>query len=87
MAEVIRSAAEEKHQPPREKEIENQLAAVFGSLSRRYGDDIKILRNPELQSTNRAKACQLTLELYEIILGLGEKESGPLLRFMFASEK
>jgi hypothetical protein len=50
-------------------------------------DDVQMLADPELGKTNKAKMCQLTYELYKTILGLPERESGPLLRFMFASEK
>ena len=87
MAEVIRSAAEENHQPPHEKEIEKQLAMIFESLSRRYGADVEILKDIERQGTDRTKACLLTLALFETILGLPEKESGPLLRFLFVNEE
>jgi hypothetical protein len=87
MAEVIRSAATQKHRSPREREIESQRAGVLKFLARRYGDDVQMLADPELGKTNKAKMCQLTYELYKTILGLPERESGPLLRFMFASEK
>jgi len=87
MGEVIRSAATQKHRPPQEKEIERQRAGVLKSLARRYGDDVQMLVDPELGKTNKAKMCQLTYALYETILELPEQESGPLLRFMFASEK
>jgi hypothetical protein len=87
IAEVIRSAATQKHRPPQEKEIERQRAGVLKSLARRYGDDVQMLADPELGKKNKAKMCQLTYELYETILGLPERESGPLLRFMYASEK
>jgi hypothetical protein len=85
--EIIRSAATQKYQPPQEKEIERQRAVVLKALSRRYGDDVKMLADPELGKNNKAKMCQLTYDLYETILGLPERDSGPLLRFMFASEK
>jgi len=87
MEEVIRSAATQRHRPPQEKEIERQRAGVLKSLARRYGNDVQMLADPELGKTNKAKMCQLTYEFYETILGLPERESGPLLRFMFASEK
>ena len=87
MGEIIRSAATQKHRPPQEKEIERQRAGVLKSLARRYGDDVQMLVDPELGKTNKAKMCQLTYALYETILELPEQESGPLLRFMFASEK
>jgi hypothetical protein len=87
MEEVICSAATRKHRPPQEKEIQRQLAGVLKSLARHHGDDVQMLADPELGKKNKAKMCQLTYEYYKIILGLPERESGPLLRFLFASEK
>lgn len=87
MAEVIRSAAGQTSRPPNEKQIERQLTTVFASLAQRYGDDAQMLADPELGRTNKAKTCELTYELYQTILRLPERESGALLRFMYASAK
>lgn len=87
MAEVIRSAAEETNRPPSERQIEKQFTSVFASIGKRYGNDAQILIDPEQGRANKAKRCELTYELYQTILQLPERESGALLRFMFASEK
>lgn len=86
MAEVIRSAAGQTSRP-NEKQIERQLTTVFASIAQRYGDDAQMLTDPKIGRTNKAKTCELTYELYQTILRLPERESGALLRFMFASVK
>ena len=87
MAEVIRSAAGQANQPPKEQQVERQLTSVFAVLAQRHGDDVRMLANPELGKANTAKMCQLTYDLYQTIIRLPDQESGPLLRYMFASAK
>ena len=87
MAEVIRSAAGRTNRPPNEKQIERQLTNVLAFLAERYGDDTQMLADPDLGKANKARMCELTYEFYQTILRLPERESGALLRFMFASGK
>ena len=87
MAEVIRSAAGQANRPPKEKQVEKQLTSVSAALAQRHGDDVRMLADPELGKANKAKTCELTYDLYQTILRIPERESGALLRFMFASEK
>jgi hypothetical protein len=86
MAEVISSAASERNQPPNEKQIQKQLTKVLAPLIRRYGDDVRMLDDQEAGKANKAKTCEILYDLYQAILRLPERESGPLLRYMFASQ-
>jgi hypothetical protein len=87
MAEVIRSAAGQRNRPPKEAQIQEQREKVIAVLAQRYGTDVGMLADPKQGKANKAKMCQLTYDLYNAIMRLSERESGPLLRFMFASEK
>ena len=85
MAEVIRSAAVQRHQPPNQKQIQKQLENVVASLSQKYGDDIKMLEDSKMAKANKAKASELTYEFYRTIHELPQSDAGVLLRFLFAS--
>jgi hypothetical protein len=87
MAEVIRSAAGHANRPPNEKQVQKLLESVVASLANRYGDDVKMLDNPKMARANKAKASILIHELFQTILTLPKRDSGMLLRFMFASVK
>lgn len=84
MSEVIRSASGKTRKPPNETQIEKQRASVLASLTQRYGDDVQVLIDPELGKANKEKTCELTIEFYRTILELPERDSGALLRFVFA---
>ena len=84
MAEVISSAAEGSFQPPSQQQIDGQLKSVFTVLTKRYGTDVRMLNDQELGKANKARACEIAYELYREILVLPERDSGQLLRFMFA---
>lgn len=87
MAEVIRSAAEQRYRPPTAEQIERQQAIIFGELSERHGNDIQMLFEPARGNVDKTKMCELTQDLYQTILRFSERESGALLRYMFASSK
>ncbi|HUJ90548.1 MAG TPA: hypothetical protein VLX12_10160, partial [Syntrophorhabdales bacterium] len=84
MAEVISSAAEGSFQPPSQQQIDGELKSVFTVLTKRYGTDVRMLNDQELGKANKARACEIAYELYREILVLPERDSGQLLRFMFA---
>lgn len=84
---IIRSAAEKKNYPPDETQIEKQFTKVLLKLTKRHGDDVFMLAQPDLGKSKKTKMCQMTYDLYQEVLRLPEKESGAILRFMFASTK
>jgi hypothetical protein len=88
MADLVRSASQEKHKPPTSAEIEQPLARVHAALSQRQGEDAaRKLAIPNMTQESKDEACGATYHLYEIVLQLPQAESAPLLRYMFANSK
>jgi hypothetical protein len=88
MADVVRSAAEEKNTPPRSEQVEEQRAAVYHGLVRRHGNAAMWkLANARVAQDGDGEACRLTYDLYEGILQLRDAEAARLLRYMFAARK
>jgi hypothetical protein len=87
MAEVIRSTATKRNRPPKEAQIQDRLEKVIARLTPRYGADVSMLADPQQGKGDKAKMCRLTYDMYNTILSLPERESGPLLRFLFATSE
>ncbi len=86
ISEVILSAIHETHAPPNERQIAAGLTAVFKPLLKRYGNDVRMLDDPELAKTNKARCCEIFYRLYRTILELKQQESGAILRHMFSKK-
>jgi hypothetical protein len=88
MADLVRSASEEKHKPPSSAEIDQSVARVYAALSERHGDAaMRKLANPTGEPNSKDEVCGLTYDLYEFVLQLPQAESVSLLRYMFANSK
>jgi hypothetical protein len=88
MADVLRSAAEEKNTPPTSDQVEEQRGAVYRGLVERHGNAaVRKLANARVAQGGHDEVCRLTYDLYEGILQLPDAEAGRLLRYMFAAGK
>jgi len=87
MAQVIRSAARHREPAPVKQQVQEQLKAVFATLTEHHGKDVALLANPAQGKSDPAKMCVLTQELYQRIRDLPEEQSAMVLRFMFANAK
>ena len=88
LVEVIRSAAAQVPPTPAKEQVQQQLKAVFATLTERHGKkDVALLTNPALGKSDPAKMCVLTRELYQNIRKLPQEQSAMVLRFMFANAK
>ncbi|HEX9660964.1 MAG TPA: GYF domain-containing protein [Candidatus Binatia bacterium] len=87
LVEVIRSAAAQMPPAPAQEQVQQQLKAVFATLTERHGKDVALLTNPARGKSDPAKMCVLTRELYQNIRKLPEEQSAMVLRFMFANAK
>jgi hypothetical protein len=88
MADIVRSAAEQKNTPPRSEQVEQQRAAVYRGLVQRHGDAaVRKLANARVAQDGQDEVCRLTYDLYAGILQLPDAEAARLLRYMFAASK
>jgi len=87
LVEVIRSAAAQVPPAPAKEQVQQQLKAVFATLTERHGKDVALLTNPARGKSDPAKMCVLTRELYQNIRKLPQEQSAMVLRFMFANAK
>ena len=86
MAEVVRSTSE-GYKPPDARDIQQPRAVVMNSLSKRYGKDARLLGEGRGGGVDESKLCGFSYDLFEAIVGLTERQSGALLRYMYADEK
>jgi hypothetical protein len=87
LVEVIRSTAAQVPPAPAKEQVQQQLKAVFATLTERHGKDVALLTNPARGKSVPAKMCVLTRELYQNIRKLPQEQSAMVLRFMFANAK
>lgn len=86
MTRIIETAATDPQPVPSEKQVSAKLEGVYGELVNRFGDDAALLANLESPDIDKTKACTLTAALYEEILKLPKKDSGKVLRYVYAGE-
>jgi hypothetical protein len=80
---VIKSSYENTQKPPSDAEVENDLNAVLGNIYSKYGDNAEYLSNPYSQDVDKSLLCEMTIDLYDEIVGLPEDNAGRLLRYMY----
>jgi hypothetical protein len=87
MADIVRSAAEERNTPPKPEQVEQQRAAVYRALVQRHGDAaVRKLANSRVAQDGKDEVCRLTYDFYEGILQLPDAGAARLLRYMFAGK-
>lgn len=84
LAQVIRTSAEKPQAIPREADVMPSLEPIIVELVKEFGNDMDMLRNPAAPTTDKAKVCSITIDLYSRVLRLPQNESSRVLRFMLS---
>ena len=84
LGEVIRTSATAPQDIPKEDVVTADLQTVFVALNKKHGKDVDILQNPGAQGVDKAKVCEVTVDMYTEIFKLPPVQSGKLLRYMLA---
>jgi hypothetical protein len=82
MGDVIRTAAENPVPLPEPDTVKDNLAKVINETYEQYGSDAQMIAHAEDPKVDRAKACTITLSVYERIMSLPPADSSALLRSM-----
>jgi hypothetical protein len=82
MGEVIRTAAEDPVPLPEADAVKDNLAKVIDATYEQYGADTQMIAHAADPKVDRAKACTITLSVYERIMSLPPADSSALLRSM-----
>lgn len=82
MGEVIRSAQEKPVPLPNPDDVKDNLANVINATYEQYGEDAQMIAHAGDARVDRAKACTITISVYDRILKLPPKQSGELIRAM-----
>jgi hypothetical protein len=82
MGEVIRTAAEDPVALPEADDVKDNLAKVINETFEQYGSDAQMIAHADDPKVDRAKACTITLSVYERIMSLPPADSSALLRSM-----
>jgi hypothetical protein len=85
MSKVIQSAATDRLTPPNQNQVQEQLAIVFKSVSKEFGNDVGLINQQITNNEDKIKMCNITYSLYKTVLTLPENQAGDLLRFMLTN--
>jgi hypothetical protein len=69
---------------PAEKAIEQPLLKVLARLRNRYGDQVKLIFEPNGPGVDKAKVCVLTYAFFEEVQTLPDKDEIATLAYMFS---
>jgi hypothetical protein len=86
LAILIRTATHNPQPGPDVSRSEALLKTVYIRVNEEYGDDVRLLDNPHGQSVDKEKVCTIIAGLYKHVLNMPKKQSGMVLRYMFASQ-
>lgn len=82
LAEVIRTSAISPQTPPSAADVQASLRYIASRMEQRHGADAEMLQDPESPKADKAKVCEMTLDMYQEIFQLPPDVQGKLLRFM-----
>jgi hypothetical protein len=68
---------------PTADEFQADFADLGASWAKLYGGDIKLLSAPVPNPADQAKACQLTISLYQLAVSLPEDKAAAVLRYLY----
>lgn len=86
MGGVIASATHAPQAPPDKEESNALMLSVARELRQKYGADIGILQREAKDTTERGKACIISIDLHERILSMPPRQASELLRYMLSSQ-
>ncbi|HHL2559455.1 TPA: DNA gyrase [Yersinia enterocolitica] len=68
------------------QEHENKLNIIVAQMQQQYGDDLQMFSNPASPDVDRAKICDMSIDMYSQILKLPPDDAGAVLRSMLSGE-
>jgi hypothetical protein len=83
---VIETAVTDPQPIPDASQFLKEFEPIRKKLLERYGDDVLLLRDLSAPGIDKAKVCEMTIDLYGEILKLPRKDCANLLRYMFSNE-
>ncbi len=69
---------------PTEAEVLPYLQPVLVNLHEKFGEDVLMLDNPTAEDIDKARVCEISIELYQGILQLESLPAASTLRWMFS---
>jgi hypothetical protein len=82
-ARLISDGAVRKAPIPAETDINSAREAMWGTFKKRYPNLVSTLENIDSPNTDHGDLCGAVTGMLDSILSLPERESGPLLRYIF----
>jgi hypothetical protein len=68
---------------PTAQEFQADFEDLGSSWAKLYGGDIKLLGAPVSSPADQAKACQLTISLYQLAVSLPQDKAAAVLRYLY----
>ncbi len=84
LTNVIKTSAEQPQPVPEQVDVANDLEVAIGQLQRKHGADVAILQNLQAAGIDKAKGCDITADLYDLIIALPPDRNGRLLRYLLS---
>lgn len=82
---VIKSSSEQPQAIPELEDVAADLEVAVSQLQRLHQEDVVLLDKLGDASVDKAKACGVAADFYEIIIGLPADKNGKVLRYMLSS--
>lgn len=82
IAEVIGSYSSARTVPSA-AEFQANFETLGTSWAKLYGGDLKLLSGPVSNPADKAKACQITISLYQLAVSLPEDKAAAVLRYLY----
>lgn len=83
MEEAVKSAQADPQTSEADDEVMASLEGVQNRLIERYGD-LSPLADSSAPGVDKAEVCEMTIALYEDVLGLPSEEGASLVRYLYA---
>ncbi len=84
LAAVLESAASKPEARVPLTQVKNEIDAVIGSLSAKYGERVQLMSQPQSSLANKRMVCEMIADLYSSVLAMPSERSGPVLRAMLS---
>jgi uncharacterized protein YqcC (DUF446 family) len=84
LTDVIKTSAEQPQPAPKQVEVAPDLDVAIGQLQQKHQEDVAVLQNLQAPEVDKAKGCEVTADLYEIIIALPPDRNGRLLRYLLS---
>ena len=84
IGEVLKTSTKDKHIPSEEMMLEI-MVPVFDYIDEKYGSEFDLLEEIQTSEIKRKKVCDMTIDLYSVILELDSADALIVLRWMWGT--